>query len=100
MAERYLLIWTLDHTKIPVDLKERAAGWRPLMDMVKEDLDKGVTKEWGVFAGEGRGYCVVEMTAADLHSFIQRFIPFVEFQTHPLVSAAEVDQMIDKLSEG
>ena len=61
MAERYLLIWKLDHTKIPVDLRARAAGWRPLIEMVKDDLDKGLTKEWGVFAGEGRGYCVVEV---------------------------------------
>ena len=96
---KFLLLWKMDHTKIPIDPKERAAGWKPLMDMVKQDLEKGVTKEWGVFAGEPRGFWVVEGTVAEVDSLAQQYVPFAEFETHPLVSMSEVDEMIERMSQ-
>ena len=53
---RYLSLWEIDKSKIPVDPKERGGGWSLLMAMVKESLEKGGTKDWGAFVGETSGY--------------------------------------------
>jgi len=37
---KYLLLWDLDPARMPVDPKERAAGWSALMAMVEKDLDR------------------------------------------------------------
>ena len=41
---KYLLLWNLDPARIPVDPKERGTGWGVLMEMVKNDLEKGIMK--------------------------------------------------------
>jgi hypothetical protein len=38
---RYLLIWSLDPARIPVDSKERAAGWSGLMGMDEYGFNRG-----------------------------------------------------------
>ena len=57
---RYLLLWELDPAKVPADRKERAALWGPMIQMVKQRIKNGTTKDWGVFAGGLKGYSVVE----------------------------------------
>ena len=49
---KYLVLWEVDQTKIPIDPKERGEGWGLLMAMVRQDIEKGLTKEWGAFLGE------------------------------------------------
>jgi hypothetical protein len=44
-VERYLLLWKLDWTKIPVSPQERGAGFNGLMEGVKEDIRKGLIKD-------------------------------------------------------
>ena len=41
---KYLYIWEIDRTKIPIDPKERGIGFSVLMEMVKQDIKKGITK--------------------------------------------------------
>ena len=45
---KYLMLWEVDTTRLPVNPKERGAGWNALMQMVKQDMKKGTTKDWGV----------------------------------------------------
>lgn len=97
---KFILHWQLDPARVPVDPKERAAGWGILMQAVHADIKKGVTTEWGAFAGEGRGYCVVEGSAADVHTFTQQYAPFVHFETKALVSTDEVDALLKKMKNG
>jgi hypothetical protein len=35
---RYLLLWEIDRTRIPVDPKERGVGFNMLLEMVKQDI--------------------------------------------------------------
>ena len=49
-----------------VDPKERGSGYGVLMAMVKQDIEKGLIKDWGAFPGEGRGYVVVEGTYLEI----------------------------------
>ena len=44
---KYLLLWEFDRTKIPVDPKERGEGLCMQTNMFKQDIEKGIIKDWG-----------------------------------------------------
>jgi hypothetical protein len=94
---KYLYLWELDRTKIPVDAKERGVGLTMLLEMVKQDIKKGITKDWGAFAGEFNGYSVVEGTEVEILKQVQQYTPFVYFKTYPIASIAQVEEMIKAL---
>ena len=35
---KYMALWEIDQSKIPIDPKERGDGWSMLMAMVRQDL--------------------------------------------------------------
>ena len=55
---KYLLLWEIDRTRLPVSPEERGIGWNMLLEMIKQDMKKGITKDWGAFVGELYGYAV------------------------------------------
>ena len=67
------------------------------MSLVKQDIEKGLVKDWGAFVGELRGYNVFEGTELELMNTIQKFIPFVTFKVHPIASVSQADEMIKAL---
>jgi len=95
---KYLMIWQLNERLTPVDPKERGNGFRLLIEMVKQDRQKGLTKDWGNFVGEGSGYCVVEGSEVEINKMVQQYSPYVGFQTHPIASLEQVDEMIKSLT--
>jgi hypothetical protein len=96
---RYLLLWEMDRTKVPVDPKERGVGTSMLLEMVKQDIKKGITKDWGVFVGEYDGYSVVEGTEVEILKQMQQYTPFVYFKVHPIASVKQVEEMIKALTK-
>lgn len=93
---RYLMTWELDQTKIPVNPKERAAAYLPMVQMVKQDIQSGMLKEWGSYIGEMKGFGVMECSEEEVIKNVQKYIPFVEFTVHSL---ATIDQMEKLFSE-
>ena len=96
---KYLLLQEIDTTKIPVSPKERGAGWKALMEMVKQDIKRGFTKDWGSFVGELSGYAVDEGTEVEVMNALQQYTPFVHFKVHPIASVSQVDEMIKALTK-
>jgi hypothetical protein len=96
---KYLLLWEIDATKIPVSPKERGAGWNALMEMVKQDIKKGLIKDWGTFIGELSGYAVEEGSELEVMNAVQQYTPFVHFKVHPIGSVIQVDEMIKALTK-
>ncbi len=95
---KYLLLWEVDQTKVPVSSQERGTGWGALLDMVKQDMQKGVTKDWGAFVGEINGYTVAEGTEEEIGDMVQRYVPFVHFKVHPVASLSQTVEVIKRLS--
>ena len=91
---RYLVLWQLDKSKMPVNPKERAAAYTPLVAMVKQSVEMGKVKDWGTFAGEGRGYNIFEGTELELSLQLEQYVPFADFEVHPLMSLGQVEEMI------
>ncbi len=96
---KYLLLWEIDRTRLPVDPKERGIGWTFLMEMVKQDIKKGLIKDWGAFVGELNGYVVEEGSELDVMKAVQQFSPFVHFKVHPIASVTQVDEMITAMTK-
>ena len=95
---RYLLLWEVDQAKIPLNPKERGAGWAFLMNMVRQDREKGINKDWGAFVAETRGYTVYEGSELDVAKATQQYVPFVKFQVHPIASESLVNELIKGLT--
>ena len=96
---KYLLLWEMDTSKVPISPKERGTAWSPLVDMVKQDIEKGRMKDWGAFVGEINGYAVVEGTEVEIGNFIHQYVPFVNFKAHAISSVSQVDEIINALSK-
>ena len=67
------------------------------MELTKEDIKKGVTKDWGVFAGELRGFSIVEGTELEVAKVLTKYAPYVRFQTNPILSTSEAEEVIKSL---
>ena len=95
---KYLLIWNLNLHLIPVDRSERASGWGMLMELVNQDIKKGLVKDWGAFPGENRGYCCVEGNKLDVMKMTQQYVPYVNFDVHPVASVGDIGEMLKFMS--
>jgi len=95
---KYLVLWEVDQTKIPIDSLERKDGWSLLMAMVGQDHEKGHVKDWGAFTGENKGYSIYDVTRIELLKSLQQYVPFCIFKVHPISSVSEVNEMISSLS--
>jgi len=96
---KYILLWKFDRTKIPVDAKERGVEFDMLMKVIKQDMKKGILKDWGLFVGENNGYSVVQGTEIEVIKAIQRYTPFVYFASHPIASVTQASEMIKFLAK-
>jgi hypothetical protein len=95
---RYLVLWEVDRTRIPVDPRERGRGWAELMGSVRKHIEQGLFKSWGAFVGEESGYIVCEGDEVDLMKALQKYVPFVRFKLRPLASEEQINRMIEGLS--
>ena len=96
---KYLVLWEIDRTKVPVNPKERGAGWNFLMEMVKQDIKKGMAKDWGAFVGEINGYVIAEGSETEIGIMLQQYVPFCHFKVHPISSVSQVDEVIKALTK-
>ena len=67
--------------------------------MVKQQMQEGTTKDWGVFAGGLKGYSVSEGDEMTLSNTVQRYLPYVTFTAHPIVSVDQMAEVIENLKK-
>jgi len=91
------MTWEVDATRVPVDMNERAVLWRGMMEMIKQQMRDGSTKDWGAFVGEGRGYSVGELSHVELFKQMQKYYPFVKFETHQVLTIDEVAEALKSM---
>jgi hypothetical protein len=92
---KYLLLWEIDASRLPVGRKERATGWKALMNFIKEDIKEGRTLDWGAFVGELRGYSIVEGDEVEINILLQRYSPFVHFKARAITSVEQTEKLLD-----
>ena len=95
---KYLVLWEIDQTKIPVNPKERKDAWSLLMAVVRQDIEKGIVKDWGAFVGETKGYSIYEGSEIEVMNTLQQFVPYCIFTVHPIATENQVNKMIKAIS--
>ena len=95
---RYLVIWEVEKSHIPLDPKERADSFALLMAMTKQDIEKGLIKEWSVEVGGGRGYNFVEGTEIEVSNMIQQFVPYINTQVVPIATFSQTEEVVKALA--
>jgi len=95
---KFLTLWEMDMTQMPVDPKERIKCEAMLANMVKEDLKKGFTLDWGMFAGgELGGYAICEGTEQQITLENLKYSPFIKYiKISPILSISQVEEIIEK----
>ena len=96
---RYLMTWELDTTKVPISPQERAATWLPMIQMVKQDMQSGLLKEWGTHIGEMKGFGVFEGSEEETSKMAQKYIPFVQFTTHPIITIDQMEKLAKEMAK-
>ena len=94
---RYLMTWELDTTKVPINPKERATAMLPMIQMVKQDMQSGLIKEWGCYIGETKGFGLFEGSEEEANRMAQKYIPIVHFTTHPLVTIDMMEKLFKEM---
>jgi hypothetical protein len=89
--------WEIDQTKIPVDPKERKDAWSLLTAVVRQDIEKGIVKDWGAFVGETKGYSINKGTELEVMNTLQQFMPYCTFTVHPIAAEGQANEMIKAL---
>jgi len=95
---KYLNLWEIDNSKMPVDLNERAGLQMKQLEMIKKMIAEKQISDWGLFAGGGAGYAIAEGTASDMLKRTLPFGPFVKFKIQPVLSPDEVIQVMKSMS--
>lgn len=95
---KLLINWETNPAIPPtIDQKERLNNVKGLIGLVKKDLGEGKFEDWGAFVGGRGGYAIVEGTIEDVAMVMSKYIPWVQFEVVPTMSANEVDVLYDKL---
>ena len=95
---KFLTLWEHDMSRIPDDPKEQLRVNTMLVNMVKEDMKRGVTLDWGMFAGGGLGgYAICEGTELEITMENLKYSPYITCTTYPILSVNQVEELIAKL---
>ena len=95
---KYLVLWEIDQTKLPIEVQERALVWGLLMGLFGQGIEEGLTKDWGTFVGETNGYAISEGTELELMLGLAQYETFCIFKVHPIATNGHVLEMIKSLS--
>jgi len=69
-----------------------------MLNMTKQDMEKGLISDWGAFIGDGKGYTIGEGTLAQVNLTIQKYIPFVKFKVYPVSTVSKTEEMLKALT--
>ena len=96
---KYLVLWEIDASRLPVGRKERAAGWKALLGFIKKDIEDGLTLEWGSYVGELRGFSIFEGDEVEINVRLQQYSPFVTFKLRAITSVEQAEQLIEAMAK-
>ncbi len=95
---KYLILWEIDQRRIPTGRKDRGTGWNFLLSMIKEQIKQGLTKDWGLFVGETKGYSIMEGTEVEVTNATQKYVPFAFYEVKQVMSIEQTEEVIKNLT--
>jgi len=95
---KFLVMWEINLSLSPTDPKERGDGWNLLMDMIDQDINRGLIKDWGAIPGEVEGYFIAECSEVELGVMTQQYFPYCIFKVSPIATLDQVREVVGSLS--
>jgi hypothetical protein len=91
---RYIVLWETDEAKIPLDPNVRRESWLAACEMVRQDFKSGLTRDWGYFLGQTKGFAINEGTEEEIGKMILKYVPYFRFQVFPIRT---LDQLVEAI---
>jgi len=93
---KYLCLWEIDMSRVPEDPKEQMEFFEHIQNICKEDMEKGPTKDFGMFLGGISGYTIEEGTEEEVAMSAMRYCPFVKCTIHQALSTDQLSTIMEK----
>ena len=93
---KFLTLWELFSEKMPVDAEAFPRALRGLAQRVKQDIDGGKLREFGVFTEGGKGYMIAESSAKDLYATLLFYRRYSKLTVHSFISLEEVADTLEE----
>jgi hypothetical protein len=98
---KFLTLWEIDTSRMSESPEEQIRHQTMMVNRVKEDLKRGITLDWGMFAGgELGGYAICEGTEEEITMENLKYVPYIKCKTYPILSVNQVEKIIPKLLGG
>ena len=95
---KYIVLWEADESKIPLDAKERQAGWLMALETTRQDIKDGLAKAWGCYLGQPNGFTIAEGTEEEIINMSLKYMPFFRFKIIPFASIDQVEASIKAMA--
>ncbi|EFK10994.1 conserved hypothetical protein [delta proteobacterium NaphS2] len=94
-----LITWEMDRSKTPDDPEERMKLTMAHCEMVKEGMDSGRTKAWGMNPGGEYGFAVSDADEKEIFAMLAQYIPHVKFKVESMLSIDELIAILKAAQE-
>jgi hypothetical protein len=84
------MTWEMDRSHAPADPAERMKQTLTFCEMVKESIDNGKMKMWGINPGGNHGFAITDEDEKDILARASQYIPHVKFKVESMLSIDEV----------
>jgi len=85
-----LITWKMDRSKATADPEERMKLTMTMCEKVKEGIESGRMKIWGVNPGGNHGFAVSGADDTEIFAMVAQYIPHVKFKVESMLSIDEV----------
>jgi hypothetical protein len=89
---RYLALWEADNSRLPIDPKERGSDMLEALDYLRQEMKKGLIKDWGGFLGSTSGFTIYEGTEVEVGNSMQHFVPFYSYKIYPVTTLEQSEE--------
>ena len=96
---RYLALWEADNSRLPIDPKERGSDMLEALNYLRQEVKKGLIKDWESFVGAPNGFIIYEGTEMEVNNSATHFSPFYTFKVYPLSSLEHLEELGKALSK-
>ncbi len=92
-----LILWEMDTAILPKQPAEQMAILGKLGTITKTAVDSGKVKDWGIFAGGGAGYSIVDEPATETLTRVMLLMPYIKFHVNPVLGIDEVMKVMQSM---
>ena len=89
---RFLALWEADDSRLSADPKERGAGYEEALKFLRQEMKKGLIKDWGGFVGTTSGFTIYEGTEVEVSNSMQHFVPFYSYKIYPVTTLEQSEE--------